>query len=256
MKKIENLILLFKTVKNFWVVLAILLGYRPISLKKLVLKNGMSIYIRPRTTDFHEVISVLSGRDYSRELINRHLPQKPLVINIGAHIGCFDMFIKSLRPLAHIWSYEPNPNNFSLLCRNIKENHLKHIVLTESAVGSAVGFCDLCVNELNPNESSLFGSGKKELVKCINLQMILKSTQAEVIDLLKMDCEGCEYDIIRNFPKKVVIRNVLMEYHNLSSTKTKSFVLKHMNILGYSLEFEQELFESLTGVLWFQLRQS
>lgn len=256
MNKVENLLLLMKTVKNFWMVLAVFLGYRPISLLKLHLKNGMDIYIRPQTTDFHEVVSVLSGRDYPSILINRFMPKKPVVINIGAHIGCFDLYLKSLRPFAEIWSYEPNPNNYSLLRKNIEENHLQDIVLNDSAVGSVVGHCQFYLNESNPNESSMYADGEKRQIPCTNLPSLLKKMDGKVVDLLKMDCEGCEYEVLLQLPHRGRIKNVLMEYHELSADKNKSFILRQMTKLGYNLNFEQELFESRTGVLWFHLKES
>ena len=252
MKKIENLLLLLRTVKNFWIVLAIFVGYRPSSLIRLFLTNGMSIYIRSRTTDFHEVISVLSGRDYPKEFIDRLMPQKPVIVNIGAHIGCFDIFIKNLRPSAHLWSYEPNQQNYALLEKNIKANHLKNVTLNRLAVGNSVGYREFYINEFNPNESSLFSDGKKTRVSCTSLATILKTVKSKRIDLLKLDCEGCEYEVLSQFPQTWDIQNVLMEYHDLDKNRNRIFILKRMKELGYQLEFHQELFESKTGILWFQ----
>ena len=38
----------------------------------------------------------------------------------------------------------------------------------------------------------------------------------EKVDLLKMDCEGCEYDVLMNLKREELakIRSMVVEYHN------------------------------------------
>jgi hypothetical protein len=54
-------------------------------------------------------------------------------------------------------------------------------------------------------------------VPCVTLAGILRSNGLERVDLLKMDCEGAEYEIFYEAPASCfeAIREIRMEYHNL-----------------------------------------
>jgi hypothetical protein len=56
-------------------------------------------------------------------------------------------------------------------------------------------------------------------VPCTTLMEIMESNHLEHVDLLKMDCEGAEYEILYSTPLSHLerIAEIRMEYHNLDS---------------------------------------
>jgi len=55
-----------------------------------------------------------------------------------------------------------------------------------------------------------------EIVESITLKELLNLFDDEPIDLLKMDCEGCEYGVLNNSNKEIFekIKAIEMEFHN------------------------------------------
>jgi FkbM family methyltransferase len=71
-----------------------------------------------------------------------------------------------------------------------------------------------CTDEINMVK--LKDSKFKERVEAITLKEIIDMFNGENIDLLKMDCKGCEYKVLRNLPQEYFskILNLILVYHN------------------------------------------
>ena len=52
---------------------------------------------------------------------------KPLIFDVGAHIGLSTLYFKDRYPQAKILAFEPNPKTAKILKLNIKDNHLENI---------------------------------------------------------------------------------------------------------------------------------
>lgn len=61
---------------------------------------------------------------------------------------------------------------------------------------------------------------------------IIKKNNIQSIELLKIDCEGAEYDIIYGSDKikEKIVKNIVGEFHNLKYTNTKN---KSDELLNY-----------------------
>ncbi|MFD1831401.1 FkbM family methyltransferase [Streptomyces desertarenae] len=63
---------------------------------------------------------IFTRRGYLPEAL--HLPEDPVVFDVGANIGMYTLFVKSERPGATVHSFEPVPSVYEVLCRN-RERH-------------------------------------------------------------------------------------------------------------------------------------
>lgn len=247
MEKLINLILLVRTVRNFWVVLLEHLGIRQIKFLKLSLRSNQLIIIRSGTTDYHEVISVLSGREYPVHFLNFD-SQKPVIVNVGAHIGTFDLFIKNLFPSSKLISIEPNLANFDLLKKNIKINNLHDIETLNLALSNKNGKCSLFFSENQLNTGNLFRGTKESKIRCMTLDRVVHKFLDKKIDLLKMDCEGCEYLTLTKISKNIQINNIFLEYHNISKTYNILKLMKSLE-MDYDVKYRRENKNLRTGVI-------
>ena len=79
-------------------------------------------------------------------------------------------------------------------------------------------------NQTRVNESS---SGTTEMV---SLDSVIKETGGK-IDLLKMDCEGSEWDILENPKSLINVDNITLEYHLWANQKdhdyAKDLIISH-----------------------------
>ena len=138
------------------------------------------------------------------------------VVDIGGHIGIFSIFMSKKVPLGKIYVYEPFPENFSLLEENVKLNNCSNIVLSNKAVCGEKGKRIIFKSAKNSGGHSLYTQeGRRDEIDCTTLEDILKSNGLSFVDFLKMDCEGAEYEIIRETPKEIMrsIKFIALEYH-------------------------------------------
>src|SRR5258708_36166931 len=69
----------------------------------------------------------------------------PFIIDCGAHIGMSVLYFKRMYPKAKIVAFEPNPNSFKLLERNITQNNLKDVTIINAAIAPLAGKIDFYV---------------------------------------------------------------------------------------------------------------
>src|SRR3972149_3504792 len=75
--------------------------------------------------------------EYHRYL--QDLGKNPVVVDVGAHIGDFSLFMAHKIPGARILAYEPEPENFALLLENIQANLFEQIVPFRQAISDKSG---------------------------------------------------------------------------------------------------------------------
>jgi hypothetical protein len=79
---------------------------------------------------------------------------------------------------------------------------------------------------------------KKISFPAVSLCVIMDGIENNNIDLLKMDCEGSEYDIIYNTPVKTIqrIQTMLIEVHDIDEKNNVVSFDKYLNEIGYVTE--------------------
>jgi FkbM family methyltransferase len=131
---------------------------------------------------------------------------KPLVIaDIGANVGVFSKLCTLLFPQAEIYAYEPNPTALKYLEQNAAGTSIKVI---PCAVGENSGLVSFNV-DCDTTLSQVTADGNIR-VKCIAASDVAEGRQ---IDLLKMDCEGSEWSILRDTTLLGRTRDACLEYH-------------------------------------------
>ncbi len=250
---LKNLYYLFVTVKNSWLVLALRMGWKSKS-EFLILKlwSGYKIKIRSTGTDYHEVISVLSGKDYPLEKFKDSLPKNPVIVDVGAFIGDFVLYVSAFFPKAKIYALEPHPISFQLLRENIQLNHLNDVSSLQLAVGKQSGICTFRLEE-NANESSLdFSETNNTTFKTLvtTLPSLIRDQKIKHIHLLKIDCEGCEYQLIKNFISDKKMDMVVLEYHQIQ-THTPEELINFFVSNNYQILYQSENINLNSGILWF-----
>lgn len=147
------------------------------------------------------------------EEINMPIYQIPknlkTVIDIGAHIGGTSILCATKG--ATVYSYEPEKENFKLLLENTKLNRVENQVhCFKKAVGK-IGKRKLYLTSNNSGMGSLYRKkGEFEEVETVTIQEVFKNISH--CDLLKIDCEGAEYEFIKDIPFEKVDQ-ISMELH-------------------------------------------
>jgi len=194
-------------------------------------KTGLRIKIRVRSTDLMALTNVWMINEYDVE--DFEINTNDTVIDIGAHIGLFSLLVSQLCKTGKILSFEPVSENFDLLVSNLKLNHIKNILSFNMAVSKNSGRLDLFLNNDQSAHSIFSKSSESISAESTSLQKIFDENKISSCKLLKLDCEGAEYQIIDSLPSEYLdkIQNIVMEYH-LADTKPeliKSLILKIEN---------------------------
>jgi len=141
-----------------------------------------------------------------------------VVIDVGAQIGVFSVYVARRGPhRLTVHSFEPMSANFDLLRRNLELNLLTQVTPHRAAVTAREGRFRLFVSPDNTGAHSLFGSGSEfEEVEGRSFNNLYDSLNVAQCDVLKLDCEGAEYEILLTATDDVLNRTgaIIMEYHD------------------------------------------
>ncbi|HWP85667.1 MAG TPA: FkbM family methyltransferase [Terriglobia bacterium] len=171
-------------------------------------------------TMFYEV---WSKRDY--DLPGFAFGPSLTVIDVGANQGFFSLYAASKG--AKVYAFEPCAENFEVLKWNVARNRLQDRVQAfNTAIAGASGQIVLyvgldrsgeilsgSVSICNPERG---GAGvQTRSVRAVTLDSVMNDLQIRKCDFLKMDCEGAEYDILRNTSAATFrkIARIAMECH-------------------------------------------
>jgi FkbM family methyltransferase len=136
------------------------------------------------------------------------------VVDIGAYTGDSSIYF-ALNGAKHVYAFEPYPFSYRIAARNIKMNKLENkITLFNEAIGRNKGLIYIDKNYKNSPGTQLKNFKKGKKVKITTLRDIIKRFKLRDA-ILKMDCEGCEYNSILNASKKDlrVFKEIMIEYH-------------------------------------------
>jgi FkbM family methyltransferase len=148
------------------------------------------------------------------------LRQSVVAVDIGAHVGTFTCRLASLNPQAQIAAYEPSSTTARFLRRNVEQNGFgDRVTVREMAVAATGGETVLF-------DDNAGGSGLNGLVAlghdAASAQPVPTTTFDEIaeaapgpIDLVKIDCEGGEYDVVlaSSAESWKSVQRVVMEWH-------------------------------------------
>ena len=181
--------------------------------------NGIKMAIRTKNfftkiADMSMAYECIIRDDYSLRGLK---PSKgSFIIDIGGDIGSFSVAVAKQYPGARILSFEPSPSNYRLLKKNISLNKCKNVTAFRKAVTSHGKKVRLYIDASNPAESSLYARKNTRVdTQSITLERAFRDFRIKKCALVKMDCEGSEYDILLNAPDYILkkIEAMVVEYH-------------------------------------------
>ena len=154
--------------------------------QKLFLDKEDSLMLSIKNND-HEVLET----EYLKYIIQ----EGDTVIDLGANIGYYTLiFAKLVGESGHVFAFEPEPSNFELLSKNIKENKHENVTLVQKATSNKNSKIKLYVSKRNLASHRIFDAGDKR--KSIEIDVITLNEyfkkNTNPIKIIKMDVEGAE----------------------------------------------------------------
>lgn len=171
------------------------------------------------------------------------IEQNWTVVDIGAGFGDFSVLAGREAPNGQVLAFEPFPDSFQLLEENLRRNRVSNVEAVRAAVTAEKRDVRLDFSTFEPLQVSSNKSGVAngaETVPSVTLTEVVERTPDHRIDLLKLDCEGCEYEVLMESPSTTIDRvdRVVMEYHELGGDQTYKTLVALLTSRGFSVEAE------------------
>jgi FkbM family methyltransferase len=185
-------------------------------LPPLRLRNGLAIHHREGDPAWSLFEEIFVDKCYTRP--GFYTPsQGDCVIDLGANIGLFALYLQTAAPGIKVNCFEPSAGTRAQLEKNISANGFdENVVVHPYAIMNKDESRTLHKAEYS-GSSSFFLANKAggEEVKCITLAKAIEKCGAAQVDLLKIDTEGAEIEILDGVAPETwkKIKRVVLEYH-------------------------------------------
>ena len=157
-----------------------------------------------------DIIYGFTGNDYGKLPVSGKT-----IIDVGSNIGDTPIYF-ALNGANTVIGLEPFPKNYELAVKNTLSNGFSDkIKMVLAGCASKIGEITIEPDYESNIESQLKDSAKGMIIPLLTIEEIVKRYDVPNGSILKMDCEGCEYDSILHTPDKVLQRfsHVQIEYH-------------------------------------------
>jgi FkbM family methyltransferase len=148
-----------------------------------------------------------------------------IVVDVGAHVGVFAIYLAKRHPGITVLAFEPDPVNFSNLLANIAINGVTNVVAHRLAVTHDGRPFTL---DTPPDNSAAAGGYytradgyARSTADSITLDQIFERNAIGRCKLLKIDCEGAEYEILTNTSVLDRVEWLSGEFHVSESLKSR-----------------------------------
>lgn len=162
-----------------------------------------------------DLFNVLLDDEYGLAVVNE---APKVIVDVGVNMGIFALSAWHHFPMARIYGFEPNPLAYEKAVQNLGATDVR---VFNEAVGETSGLCSLLDHQQSRLcRTSLCEGGE---IPMIGLSEVLARCGGG-IDLLKLDCEGAEWDILKDSASVACVGSIRMEYHLLGGRKLEDLI--------------------------------
>jgi FkbM family methyltransferase len=151
------------------------------------------------------------------QLGNIQLNAGDVVVDVGGHIGLFAIYVATRWPDIVVHSFEPFESNSALFERNVRESGLTNIRLHKYGVSKDGRLMDMASNPTNSGGATSFSRElchlKTTNIKSVTLDEAFAEHKIKTCALLKVDCEGAEYEILSSTSVLGRVKHLRAELH-------------------------------------------
>jgi len=175
---------------------------------------GLKLYLTENDSENYS--GGINYEDDYFDLLELEITSGENVIDIGAKIGIYSLaFSKFIGPTGKVFSFEPTPDSFNILKKNMNENHLENMIIEQKAVTDKNEIQLLELFESNGNNRINNDSKNSININCTSLDNYFSDSH-EKISFVKIDVEGLEPKVLsgmKNVLKKNPKIKILLEYN-------------------------------------------
>ena len=193
---------------------------------------------------------------YLKEIPSKYFTNsKPVVIDIGANVGFFSLFMFTKFPDASVFAFEPIPKNYDQLKWYKEKFPELNFTTINKAVSDKDGMLTLNydANDSFTTSATIFdkaGENDHLEVPTVTLASVMDKYKINTIDFLKLDCEGAEYPILYGTPAEVLekITAMAIETHvGNNNNENIDSLAQYLQKSGFTVKTDKE---EGSGFIW------
>ena len=160
---------------------------------------------RPTTTslaDLFVIKEVFIHQTY-KDIIPLLSADEVRFVDIGANLGSFSIWLAQQRKAVASYCFEPEPDSFRLLRFNLSLNECGGVTPIQAAVGGKAREIPIKLKNSSPGGTSIYADSSERAghnagnrIEVLSFAGWLDGVETP-FDLLKLDCEGAEWEIVR-----------------------------------------------------------
>jgi len=183
-------------------------------LKKFTIKNASKKYpltLRNYSVDVFIFREIFLDQCYALPSEVRSF--SGVFFDIGANVGLSSLLLTMTWPEIKIYAFEPLQNNYDLLVENTALS--KKIVPLNLAISKKTGEGEFAAPiDGNLGQGFLDPHGTLR-VPCVSIADFCRNEHITSLDLVKIDCEGCEYEVLFGLNQNILknIKVIIGELH-------------------------------------------
>lgn len=203
-------------------------------------KRKAMVYFQGTLDDMHALTEIFVDNCYDPHSKNVHQ-----VLDLGANIGLFSVWAWINFPNCIIHSYEPDPEIYKLLEKNLSP--LSNVKTFNRAIADKEGTIEFYVSKRSFSSSIYPLSGSKVIsIPTKKLDQVI-SDIGGTVDLMKIDIEGAEFSVLENSKQLDKINFIVGEVHpEKANTEVKSIEnsLSKTHHIDSNINFGKSLFRA------------
>jgi len=215
------------------------------------LRNGVKFYFKSRQGEFEPIYEIWRQNIYTKHY---QIKDRDIIIDIGANIGVFSIFVAKSAMEVKVFSYEPTPEVFKRLLKNIKINNLENFIFPfQLGVAGNNGEKILFIHPKGSTSNTLYRDylsvckNNSLPIRTVTLEDIFRNNNLNYCDFLKIDAEGAEYEILFHTSPEYLrkIKNIALEYH-----QGHREIIKFLEKLNFQTQYESYRKSKISGRIW------
>ena len=235
----------------------------------LISVQGSKMYVNTRDCWIGPYLLVDGSYEkYETELFKKLIKPGQVVVDIGANIGYYTLIASRLAGEAgRVYAFEPGPESFKLLLKNIRINNCANIIPVLKAVADRSAKTKLYLHNIDYCTVSLAEDNIRPLkgysidTETVALdEFFVDTAKEQKIDVIKTDAEGAEGLIIAGAER--VLRNnglsILLEFWPFGLQHVGSDPLQLLDRLrgyGFKMQLIDETAQALRPIDMEKIRE-
>jgi FkbM family methyltransferase len=216
------------------------------------MRSQIKINLSEHPHDVMTVFVVFGRQDYGT------VKKNSVIVDIGANIGTYALYA-ARSGARKVFAIEPNHSAFHVVERNVEDNNFQDVIVPLNLAISNADHQQVhipkkpspynTIQSPDATSEAMRKGDEFDLVETITLKTLCQQHQIETIDLLKIDCEGSEFQIIPTISTDLFkkIRAIRMEYQGDNIQSLLNYICSHNFVI-----IKHRVDDPNAGMVWLE----